>query len=128
MTTHNLDGSAVLTAEEDLFEFGNEVITNLDPLGPGQVRVNVQIGAHPSAGITETAALYIRVNHGATWDVEDRFVGGIYGEVDQYQFLAGNGFSKVIHRGWGDAHFVAIMATGDLVPIANVTNTSPPQV
>ena len=125
MTTRTLDGSEVLSIEEDRFEIGNEVIENLDPLGAGQVRVNVQMGAHASDGITETSALYIRNNHGTTWDTEERFAYAIYGDQDQYQHLAGGSWSKVIHRGWGDAHFVAIMATGDLVPITDASNTTP---
>jgi hypothetical protein len=120
----SLDGDS-LSAPDPLFAYGNDVISNLDPLGAGSVRVNVQIGAHPGAGITETSAVYIRNNHGTTWDTEERFAYAIYGEQDQYQHLAGGSWSKVIHRGWGDAHFVACMATGDLVPIADVSNTSP---
>ena len=105
---------------------GNHILLNLDPLGAGTVRYNVRIAPNKgAAGATETTALYIRTDHGATWDVEDRFNGAIYMEVDQYQFLAGNGATKTIHRGWGDAHFVALMNTGDQVPITNVTNASP---
>lgn len=111
---------------EKVVQQGNHILTNLDSFGGGTVRYNVRLTANTgAAGATETCALYIRTNHGATWDVEDRFNGAIYMEVDQYQFLAGNGATKTIHRGWGDAHFVAIMATGDEVPIVDVSNTTP---
>ena len=111
-------------------EAGNFVITNLDPLGPGKVRARVRLPAgHNTNGtrapdgtsVAETTALYIRTDHGDRWDKEQRFNGGIYFEVDQYQYLAGSGATKCIHRGWGDAHFVALMATGDLVPIKSMT-------
>jgi hypothetical protein len=112
---------------EQAVRSGNDVITNLDPLGAARVRVAVQLEMNPTrgTGVGETTALYIRNDHGDRWDREERFPYGIYGEQDQYQHLAGGSWSKVIHRGWGDAHFVAIMATGDQVPISDASNTTP---
>ena len=105
---------------------GNHVIQNLDPLGVGTVRYNVRLAPNPQMdGAAESSAIYIRNDHGSTWDTEQRFQYAIYGEQDQGQNLAGGSWSKVIHRGWGDAHFVALMAMGDRVPIADASNTTP---
>jgi hypothetical protein len=102
-----------------------DITLNLDPLGAGRVRYESRFTAPFRDGVTETAAIYIKNEHGLTWDSEQRYTYGIYGDQDQYQQLAGGAWSKIVHRGWGDAHFVAIMATGDEVPISDASNTTP---
>lgn len=83
-------------------EFGNFTTTNTDPLSPASVRYTSRLYTQPLGGTTESAGLYMKLDHSAS-----DFVYGIYGEIDAGQSHVGGGFTKVIHNGAGDAHYVA---------------------
>ena len=92
-------------------EFGNFSITNTvpSPYGPNTVRYTSQIFAQPLGGDVESSALYMKMNHSTS-----QMVYGIYGEIDAAQSGTGGSFSRVVHNGAGDAHYVANFGTGSI--------------
>ena len=56
---------------------------------------------------TEVAAIYIRAEHG-TNPLATNFIYGLYGEISDGQSLVGGSMTKIIHKGLGDAHYVAL--------------------
>lgn len=88
------------------YEAMRQSIPNLES-SPVTVGYQNRFYPPPPSYATETAAIYHRMIHDAY-----QFVYGIYGEVDAYQSLTGGSFTKIIHRGKGDAHYVALMRPG----------------
>lgn len=86
-------------------EFGNFVVTNTvpAPYGPNTVRYTSSLLAQPLGTAVESTALYIKMNHAGT----SQMSYGIYGEIDAAQNHVGGSFSRVVHNGQGDAHYVA---------------------
>lgn len=84
-------------------EFGNFVITNTvpSPYGPNTVRYTSSLITQPLGTSVESTALYIKMNHSTS-----QMVYGIYGEIDASQNHVGGSFSRVVHNGAGDAHYV----------------------
>src|SRR5574337_126801 len=85
-------------------EFGNFVVNNTvpNPFGPNTVRYSINMFAQPLASAVESTALYMKMDHSV-----DQMVYGIYGEIDASQSHVGGSFSRVVHNGAGDAHYVA---------------------
>jgi hypothetical protein len=96
-----------VTGDTKLLEIGRQVVQNLEDT-PVSVAANLVISGVPNnaEGATETCGIYIRHEH------EDlptsQFINGIYGEVSPNQSWVGGAFTKVIHKGAGDAHYVAM--------------------
>src|SRR6185369_768167 len=89
-------------------EFGNFTTTNTvpSPYGPNTVKYSHSLVTPPLGTAVESTALYIKMNHSA-----GQMVYGIYGEIDASQSLTGGSFSRVVHNGSGDAHYVAQFGT-----------------
>jgi len=85
-------------------EFGNFTITNTvpAPYGPNTVRYTQGLYIQPLGVDVESTGLYIKMNHNTS-----QMVYGIYGEIDAAQNHVGGSFSRVVHNGAGDAHYVA---------------------
>lgn len=85
-------------------EFGNFVVNNTvpSPYGPNTVRYTSSLTTQPLGTAVESTALYIKMNHATS-----QMVYGIYGEIDASQSHVGGSFSRVVHNGGGDAHYVA---------------------
>lgn len=64
--------------------------------------------APPHDEATENAAVYCRIDHRPG---ETDFRYGIYAEITQ-QSLVGGSFIKVVHRGAGDAQYIALIGDG----------------
>lgn len=92
-------------------EFGNFTITNTvpSPYGPNTVRYTQGLYTQPLGTDVESTALYIKMNHATS-----QMVYGIYGEIDSSQNGVGGSFSRVVHNGAGDAHYVAHFGTGGI--------------
>lgn len=89
---------------------GNATITNLDTAfghTPALVRYSMRPFTQPFAGANESSAFYWRYD--ATLGGTNAQYG-LYLEVDPIQnYTTGGSATKVIHRGHGDAHFVALL-------------------
>lgn len=92
-------------------EFGNFSVTNTvpPPYGPNTVRYTHSVFTQPLSGDVESSAIYMKMNHSAS-----QMVYGIYGEIDSNQNGTGGSFTKVVHNGAGDAHYVANFGTGSI--------------
>ncbi len=90
-----------------------EVVNNTEEPTPTTVSAATQFftPAHGTDGATETAAIYIK--NDMTADPVNQFVNGIYIDQDQDQSLVGGAAIKVIHRGAGDAFYVAHLSEGN---------------
>jgi len=84
-------------------EFGNFSVNNIvpNPFGPNTIRYTSSLFAQPAAGNAETTCMYIKMDHSV-----DQMSYGIYGEIDINQNHVGGSFTRVTHRGAGDAHYV----------------------
>jgi hypothetical protein len=76
---------------------------------PVTVGYGIKLETPPVNFATETAAIYVRPKQKESGDT---FNYGIYGEIDENQSQVGGGITKVIHKGAGDAHYVALMCSG----------------
>jgi hypothetical protein len=76
---------------------------------PVTVGYAIKLETPPTAFATETTAIYVRPKQNSG---SDTFNYGIYGEIDDEQTQVGGGITKVIHKGRGDAHYVALMCSG----------------
>ena len=92
-------------------EFGNFTVNNTvpSPYGPNTVRYTASIFTQPLGADVESTALYMKMNHATS-----QMVYGIYGEIDANQNGTGGSFTKVVHNGAGDAHYVANFGTGSI--------------
>lgn len=105
---HNDSDRDDVDGDARLARIGRQVQNNIEAT-PVTVATNIVLESVPTGtdGATETAALYIKHEHGDTGSTE--FVNGIYGEVSENQSWVGGAFTKVIHRGAGDCHYVALL-------------------
>ena len=103
------DGVGVTLDGDVAFTIGKLNIDNSEAT-PVNVAHTVRIEAPAPETSTENAAIFIRpVQRPGEID----FTYGIYGEVSQNQDLVGGSFTKVVHRGKGDAHYVGIFGDTD---------------
>ena len=98
-------GRVALTANGvAAFQAGRTAFSNLqgDPLA-----ADVEWTHPPFNYANENAAVYIKLTHRD--DQLNDFIYGIYAEIEN-QSLTGGSFSKIMHFGRGDAHYVAMFA------------------
>ena len=95
-----------VVAATDLLTIGDANIENLEPSSPSHVRFGLRLKAPTIGAYDESAALYYRRDTTS----EHRYC--LYAEVDSGQAIDGSCVSKVVHRGLGDAHYVAICGNG----------------
>lgn len=80
---------------------------NLERPTPTSVGYFMRPTIPTSSLASEVSAIYIRAEHSPN-DQETDFIYGLYGEIVEGQSLVGGSMTKVIHRGLGDAHYVAL--------------------
>ncbi len=86
---------------------GDATVVNLDPISPATVRYNYRPQINPIGIADETTAIYIRLGDETPGTV---FQYGLYIEIPSTQnYTDGGAATKVIHRGHGDAHYVALL-------------------
>lgn len=95
------EGSVVFTMKED-------TVGNTETPTPTTVGFYRRDYVPPYDFSTENAAIYCRIDHRPG---ETDFRYWVYGEITE-QSLVGGSFTKVMHRGAGDAHYVALLGNG----------------
>jgi hypothetical protein len=105
---------------------GDATIANIDTdfgHSPATVRYGTRVYPQPINGATETTAIYCRLPTDYTGSI---FQYGLYIEVPPTQnYTYGGCATKVIHRGHGDAHFVALLNGISPRTLEEATNASP---